>query len=97
MITSPASMTSTASLVPKSKKPLALYIMSDFPSIRNLSSLDDLHSLNNFNGFNDLDSLISSKKITELDVSTNPGTKMTYPGLSIWDGSSKIHFFIDFW
>ena len=22
---------------------------------------------------------------------------MTYPGLSMWNGSSKIHYFIDFW
>ena len=37
------------------------------------------------------------KKLTELDVSINPDTKMTYPGLLMWDGSSKIHYFIDFW
>jgi hypothetical protein len=36
------------------------------------------------------------QKNTELDVSINPGTKMTYPGPSMWDGSSKIHFSIDF-
>ena len=22
---------------------------------------------------------------------------MTYPGLSMWNGSSKIHYFMDFW
>ena len=37
------------------------------------------------------------KKLTELDVSISPVTKMTYPSLLMWDGSSKIHFFIDFW
>jgi hypothetical protein len=37
------------------------------------------------------------KKNTELEVSINPDTKMTYPGLLMWEGSSKIHFFIDFW
>jgi hypothetical protein len=37
------------------------------------------------------------KKLTELDVSISPDTKMTYPSLLMWDGSSKIHFFIDFW
>jgi hypothetical protein len=34
---------------------------------------------------------------TELDVFIHPGTKMTYPGLSIWDGSSKTHYFVDLW
>jgi hypothetical protein len=33
-----------------------------------------------------------NQKITELDVSINPDTKMTL----MWDGSSKIHCFIDF-
>ena len=37
------------------------------------------------------------KKLGELDDSINPSTKMTYPGLSMWNGSSKIHYFIDFW
>ena len=37
------------------------------------------------------------KKLTELDVSISPDTKMTYPSLLMWDGPSKIHFFIDFW
>ena len=35
-------------------------------------------------------------EITELNVSFNHGTKMTYPGLSMWNGSSKTHYFIDF-
>jgi hypothetical protein len=56
----------------------------------------DVNSLNNLSGLNDLYSLISSKKLTELDVSINPDIKMTYPGLLMWDGSSKIHYFIDF-
>jgi hypothetical protein len=71
--------------------------LSDFSGLRNLSSLNDINSLNNLSGLNDLYSLISSKKNTELDVSINPGTKMTYSGLLMWDGSSKIHCFIDFW
>jgi hypothetical protein len=37
------------------------------------------------------------QKIDELDVFINSGTKMTYPGLSMWDGSSKIYYFIEFW
>ena len=37
------------------------------------------------------------KKLGELDVSINPSTKMTYPGLSMWNGSSKVHYSIDFW
>ena len=37
------------------------------------------------------------KNLTGLDVSINPGTKITYPGSSMWDGSSKIYYFIDFW
>ena len=37
------------------------------------------------------------KKLGELNVFINPSTKMTYPGLSVWNGSSKIHYFIDFW
>ena len=70
-------MNLTASLASKNEKQLALYILSDFPGIWNLSGLNDLYSLNNLRGLNDLFSLISSKKITELDVSINPGTKMT--------------------
>ena len=37
------------------------------------------------------------KLITEFYVSINHGTKKTYPGLSMWNGSSKTHYFIDFW
>ena len=36
------------------------------------------------------------KKNTELDVSINPGIKMSYSGLLMWVGLSKIHYFIDF-
>jgi hypothetical protein len=39
------------------KKQLALYILSDFPGIKNLNSL------NNLSSFNDLYSLISSKNL----------------------------------
>ena len=66
MITSLASMTSTASLAFKNEKQLALYILSDFPGIRNLNSLNDLNSLDNLGGLNDLFSLISSKKLIRL-------------------------------
>ena len=45
---------------------LLLYILSDFPGLRNLSSLNDLNSLNNLSGLNDLYSLISSKKLLSL-------------------------------
>ena len=37
------------------------------------------------------------KKFTELDVFIHLSTKMIYPDFSMWDGSSKIHYFIDFW
>ena len=33
------------------------------------------------------------KKIIELDVSIKSGTKMTYPGLLMWDGSSILLIF----
>jgi hypothetical protein len=39
---------------------LALYMLSDFPGIKNLSGLNDLNSLS---GLNDLYSLISSKNL----------------------------------
>jgi hypothetical protein len=90
MITSLASMTSTASLASKNQKQYALYILSDFPGIRSLSGLNILSSLS---GLNDLYSLISSKKIIQLDVSIKPETKMTYPGLLMWDGSSILLIF----
>ena len=56
-----------------------LYILSDFPSIRNLSSFNDLKSLSGLSGLNDLESLISSKKNL---LNLNPGSKMTYPGVA---------------
>ena len=46
----------------------ALHILSDFPGIKNLSSLNDLDSLNSLSGLNDLDSLISSKILLILMV-----------------------------
>ena len=97
LITSLASMTSTASLASKNQKQPALYILSDFPGIRNPSGLNDLNSLNNLSGLNDLNSLISPKRIAGLDVSINPDTKMTYSGHLVFDGLSKVHYFIDFW
>jgi hypothetical protein len=74
----------------KNQKCHKFYILIDFSGIRNLSSLNDLNSLS---GLNELNSFISSKHL----LSLNAGTKMTYPGLSMWDGSSKIHYIIDFW
>jgi hypothetical protein len=71
--------------------------LSDFPGIKNLGGLNDFNSLNNLSGLNDFYCLISAKKLTELDVSINPDTKMTYPGLLMWNGSSKTHYFIGFW
>jgi hypothetical protein len=55
-------LTSTASLASMNQKQPALYILSDFPGIRNLRGLNDLYSLNNLGGLNDLFTLISSKK-----------------------------------
>ena len=66
MITSLASMTSTASLASKNQKLLALYLLGDFPSIRNLSSLNDLNSLNDLSGLNGLNSLILSKHLLSM-------------------------------
>jgi hypothetical protein len=60
MITLLASMTSTASLASKNQKLLALYILSDFPGIRNLNILNNLSDLN------DLNSLISLKQLLGL-------------------------------
>jgi hypothetical protein len=50
-------MTSTSSVASKSQKQHALYILSYFPDIRNLSSL------NNLSGLNDLYILNSSKNL----------------------------------
>jgi hypothetical protein len=41
----------------------ALYILSDFLGIKNLSGLNDLNSLNNLSDLNDLYNLISSKNL----------------------------------
>ena len=42
---------------------LALYILSDFPGIKDLNGLNDLNSLNNLGSLNELNSLISSKNL----------------------------------
>jgi hypothetical protein len=47
MITSLASMNSTASLASKNQNQYALNILGDFPGIWNLSGLNDLNSLYN--------------------------------------------------
>ena len=77
LITSLASMTSTASLASKNQKQPALYILSDFPGIRNLSGLNDLYSLNNLGGLNNLFSLISSKKLLSLMFPSTLAPKWT--------------------
>ena len=73
IITSLASM--TASLSSKNQKQPALYILSDFHGIRNLSGLNDLCSLNNLGGLNDLFSLISSKNLLSLIFSSTLAPK----------------------
>ena len=75
MITSLASMTSTASLASKNQKQYAVYILSDFLGIRSLSGLNDLSSLNSLSGLNDLYSLISSKKLYSLMFPSNLAPK----------------------
>ena len=59
-------MTSTASLASKNQKLLTLWLVGDFPAIRNLSSLNDLNSLNDLSGLN---SLISSKNLLSMMLS----------------------------
>jgi hypothetical protein len=61
-----ASMTSTASLASKNQKKHAIYMLSDFSGIRNLSGLNDNNNLSSLNGLNDPFSLISSKKILNI-------------------------------
>ena len=70
MITSVASLTSTASLISKNQKLHALYILSNFPYIGNLSSFNDINRLNNLNNQNSLNSLISSKDLLILMFSS---------------------------
>jgi hypothetical protein len=65
MITLLASMTSIASLASKNQKKPALYILSDFPGIRNPSCLNDLNSLNNVSGLNGIFSIISVLRIED--------------------------------
>ena len=72
MITSLASMTSTASLASKNQKLLTPYILSDFPGIRKLNSLNDLNSLS---GLDDLDSFFSSKNLGNLMLSSTLAPK----------------------
>ena len=69
MITSLASMTSTGSLASKNQKLLTLYILSDFPGIRNLNS----H--NNRSGLDDLESLFFSKNLGNLMFSSTLAPK----------------------
>ena len=72
MITSPASMTLTASMASKNQKLLIIYTLSDFPGIMNLSGLN---SLNNLSGLNDLNSLFSSKNVWNLMFSSTLAPK----------------------
>ena len=71
MITSLASMTSTASLDSKNQKVLAIWLLGDFPDIRNLSSINDLNGLYDLSGLSGLNSLILSKHLQ---------------GVSYWNG-----------
>ena len=97
MITSLASMTSTASLASKKGKQLALYILSDFPSIRNLNGLNDLNSLNNLSGLNDLSASFHQKKILSLMFPSTLVPKfhilVFYCGL----GCQKLTILLIFW
>ena len=93
MIKSLASMTSTASLVSKSQKLLAGWIpchqepqQPQWPQQPQQPQWPQWPQQPHF-----------IKNITELDVSINPDTKMTFSGLLMFDGSLKIHYFIDFW
>ena len=75
MITSVASMTSTASLASKNQNLLALYLLGDFHAIRNLISLNDLNSLNGLSGLNDLNSLIAIKRLLSFMFSSTVAPK----------------------
>ena len=75
LITILASMTSTAFLASKNQKQPALYILSDFPGIRNLGGFNDLYSLNNLSGLDDLDSLFLSKNLGNLKFSSTLAPK----------------------
>ena len=97
MITSLASMTSTGSLASKNQKLLTLYILSDFPGIRNLNSLNDLNSHNNRSGLDDLNSLFLSKNLGNLMFSSTLAPKWPILVWGMWNGSSKSHYSIDFW
>ena len=66
MITSLAYMASIASLASKNQNQPTIYILSDFPGIRNLSGLNDLNSLNDLSGLSGLNSLISSKHLLSM-------------------------------
>jgi len=93
MMTSLASLASTASLASKNQKLLALYTLSYFPALRNLSSI-----MTSTTSVTSMASTASfHQKLTELNVSIHSGTEMTYPGPSMWDRSSKIYYFIEFW
>ena len=65
-------------------------LSSDFPGLRNLSSLIDLSGLCKFTGLNSLYSLISSKKPPDPDGLIIIGTKITMTGNFLWNGSPKI-------
>ena len=92
-LASMTSMTSTASLASKNQKQHAVYIPSDFswhqkpqrpqwPQQPQQPQWPQWPLQPHF-----------IKKIIQLDVSIKPGTKMTYPGLLMWDGSSILLIF----
>ena len=59
-------MTSTASLASKNQKLLALWLLGDFPAIRNLISFIDLNRLHDLSGLNNLNSFISWKHLLSM-------------------------------
>jgi hypothetical protein len=59
-------MTSTDSSALKNQNQHALYTLSYFLGIRNLSGLNDLNSLSGLKDLKDLNSLISTKKLLSL-------------------------------
>ena len=96
MITSLASMTSTALLASENKKNsthftywvISLALGTSAASMTSTASTTSVASLTSPASI--------YLKINEIDVSINPGTKMTYSSLLMWLGMSKIHYFIDF-
>ena len=73
---------------------LALFILSDFPGIRNLSEWPQQPQWPQWPKW-PLQPYFT-KKLTDLDVSISPASKITYPSLLMRDGSSKSTFLFIF-